>query len=124
MVNLNDSYLYVLMEFYHIQRMGYAAIGHLRDVYQSILMHADIYKCTKVGDVGYDARQYHSLNQIVDSRHILVELECFKLLAWVATRLLELRQDICKCGHSYIGCYVAWQLDGIALVLIINKVGP
>ena len=55
LVDFNDAYGDVLMQFDYIRRMSNATIGHLRDMYQSVLVHANINKSTKVGDVGHDA---------------------------------------------------------------------
>ena len=59
-VNLNDANGDVLMELHHIRGMGNAAVCHLGDMYQAVLMDTDIDEGTKIGDVGYDAWQDHS----------------------------------------------------------------
>ena len=75
MVYLNDSYLDVLMEFHYVEWMGDTTISHLGNMHQSVLMDTDIYESSEVGDVRDDARQYHSLFEVVDGGDILVELE-------------------------------------------------
>ena len=55
--------------------MGNAAIGHLGDVYKTILVYPNINECAEVGDISDYTRQDHAFHQIVDSRNILIELK-------------------------------------------------
>ena len=75
MVDLDDPDLYVLMKLYHIERVGDTTIRHLGDMHQSVLMNADVDEGSEVGDIGDDARQYHSLFEIINGSDVLVELE-------------------------------------------------
>jgi hypothetical protein len=43
------------MKLHHIERMGDTAIGHLGDMYESVLMDTDVHEGTEVGDVCDDA---------------------------------------------------------------------
>ena len=52
MINLGYAYLYVLVKLNHVEWVSNTAVGHLRDVYQTVVMHTNIYKGSKVGDVG------------------------------------------------------------------------
>ena len=54
MINLDNTYLHMLVEFDHIEGMGNATVGHLGDMDQSILMDTDIHKGPKVRDVGHN----------------------------------------------------------------------
>ena len=74
-VNLNHSDLHMLMQLHYVERMCNAAVGHLGDMHQSVLMDADIHEGTEVGDVRDDAWQHHSLHKVVDGGDILVELK-------------------------------------------------
>ena len=56
MVNLDDSDTYVLVEFDNIEWMGNPAIGHLGDMYKSIVVDTNINEGTKVGDVCNNSR--------------------------------------------------------------------
>ena len=75
MIDLDDTHLDMLVEFDDIEGMGNTTVGHLGDVNQSILMDTDIHEGPEVGDVCDDARQDHTLHQIVDGGDILIELE-------------------------------------------------
>ena len=55
MVNLNNPNGDVLMQLDYIRRMSNATIGHLRDMYQSVLMHTNIHKSTKIADASHYA---------------------------------------------------------------------
>ena len=122
-VYLNDADCDVLMELDNVKRVGYTAVCHLRNVDKSVLMDTYVDKGTEIGYVSYDAWQYHSFYKIVNGRHVLVELECFQLFAWVSTWFLQLREDISQSRHANIGGYVFCKLDAIALILIFYKVG-
>ncbi len=56
----------MLMELYHICWVGDATVGHLGDMYKTILMDTDIYEGSEIGDVGDNAWQFHTLDKIVD----------------------------------------------------------
>ena len=75
MVYFYHPNLYMLMEFHHIERVGDTTIRHLGDMHQSVLMNADVDEGSEVGDIGDDARQYHSLFEIINGSDVLVELE-------------------------------------------------
>ena len=47
----------VLVELDDVGGVGDAAIGHLRDVDEAVLMDADVDESTEVGDVRHDAGQ-------------------------------------------------------------------
>ncbi len=78
----------LLIQMYHLVRILDVMVGHLADVDEAVLMHANIDKSTKSGDVGDDAVEGHTSTQVVDGADVLVELKSFEVLAWVATRLV------------------------------------
>ena len=123
MIDLNDTHLDMLVKFHHVEGVGDATIGHLGDMYQTILMDTDIDKGSEVGDVGDDARQNHAFHQVVDGVDILVELEFLSLLTGIAPRFFQFLEDIGEGGDAHFGSDVLADVDGLALLLIINKVG-
>ena len=110
------------MEFHHICRMGNATICHLGDMDETILMDTDIHEDTEVGDVGHDARQDHALYEIIDGRDILIELKLLNLFARIATWFLQFLHDIRQGGDAYVSCDITFDINGLALLLILNKV--
>ena len=48
-------------------------VGDLADVNKTVLMHADIHECTKVGYIGYDTGQLHTGLEVADDSHIFIE---------------------------------------------------
>ena len=69
------------------------AVRQLGDVYQSVLVDADINKSSEGGDVGHYPGQNHALLEILNSRDVLVEFEDFELGSWVKSRLVEFFHD-------------------------------
>ena len=111
------------MELDHLVGVFHVLISHLRDVDQSVLMDADVDERAEVGDVGHDARQLHALLQVVDGLNALCKLKLLNLLARVASGLLELLQNVGERGQSHFAGDVALQVDGLATVLVVDKVG-
>ena len=64
-VDLDDSDADVLMELDNIRGVGDAAIGHLGNVDETVLMDANIDKGAEVGDVGDDAARQEGLSYSV-----------------------------------------------------------
>ena len=122
MVDFDNADTDVLMEFDYISGMGNATIGHLGDMYKTILMDPDVDKGTKVSNVGDDARQFHAFNEVVDGIDARIELKLFNLLARVATRFLQFLEDIGEGRDAYLVSHVALDVDGLALLLIIDQV--
>ena len=54
----------MLMKFYHLRRILNVAVGHLRYMYQAIIVDAYIHEGTKLGDIGYDAWHHHAHLQV------------------------------------------------------------
>ncbi len=67
---------------------------------QAILMHANIDKGTKVGDVGDCTFQHHARQQVVHGLDAFGELRGFELRTRVAARLLQLFDDVGHRRHA------------------------
>ena len=87
-VNVEDADGDVLVEVDDVAGMGDAAVGHLGDVHQTVLMDAEVDEGSEIGDVGDDAGQNHPLMKVVDGLNAAVEVELFYLLTGVAAGLL------------------------------------
>ena len=66
-------------------------------MHQSILMHANIDKRTERSDVSNDALKNHAWLQVAQRFHALLKRRSFEFRPWIATRFLQLFQDI---GHG------------------------
>ncbi len=66
-------------------------------MHQAILMHADIHKRAKVGDVGDGAFQHHAGQQVVHGLHAVSKGRGFKLRTRIAARFFQLFDDV---GHG------------------------
>ena len=111
----------LLMELHGVERRGHEALAELRDVHKAVLVDANVDEGAKVGYVGYDARQDHSLGKVVDGRHALVETERLKFFSRVASGFVELLHDVEQGWCSNLGCGVTLYVDSLLLVLVGNE---
>ena len=67
---LNSFFLHIYAQHLHIhdvpnadhfQRMPDIFIGHLRNVYQAVLMDADVHKGSEINNVSHSSLQNHAL---------------------------------------------------------------
>ena len=79
----------MLVQLHHLGRVGHIAVGQLRHVYQSVLMHAYVDKGARVGNIGHNAWQHHACNKVVDRGYVLIKLKLLYLFAGVAPWLLQ-----------------------------------
>ena len=93
-IDFDDTDTDVLMEADDLRGVGDEAVGELGDVDKVVLMDTDVDESTEVGDVRYDASEFHSYDEVVEGVDILVELEDFNLSTWVTSRLLKLGEDV------------------------------
>ena len=63
-------------------------------MHQTILMHADVNKGAKVGDVGDHALKRHARLEILEAFHALLKLRRLELGARVTARLVQLTQHV------------------------------
>ena len=85
-------------------------------------MDADVDKSTEVGDVGDDAWQFHTFDEVVNGIDTRVELKLLYLLTWVTARLFQFLENIGKGGNTHLCRYVSIDVDGLAFLFIIYKV--
>ena len=123
MVDLDDAYPEVLVQFHHISGMGNTSISHLGDVDEAVLMDTDIDKSTEVGNVGDDARQDHAFYQVIDGCDILVELKLLYLFTRVATGFLQFLHDVGKGGDTYLVSDIAADVDRLTFLFVCNQIG-
>ena len=80
-------------------------------MYQSVFLDAYIDKCAEVGDVSYDAGQFHAFAQVADGAHVLIKFKYFYRSAWVTSGLVQLLQDVFQCRHAHGGGEVAFRIN-------------
>ena len=112
MIDLNDTHLDMLVKFHHVEG----------DVDKTVLVDTDIDEGAKVGDIGDDAWKDHAFHEVVDGVDILVELEFFKLFTRIAPRFFQFLEDIGEGGDAHFIGDILTDVDGLALLFIINKV--
>ena len=76
-------------------------ISHLRDMNKSVLMNTYVNKSPEVGDIGHDARQFHTDNEVFYRVHVFIKAEFFKLFARVKARLFEFFQNVVEGRESH-----------------------
>ena len=78
----------------HVEGVAHVAVGHLGDMHQPILVHADIDEGAKRRDIGHSALQPHARFQVGDFGHPLGKAGGLEGRARVAAGFLQLGQDI------------------------------
>ena len=111
----------MLVQLYNGRRVGYVAVGQLRYVYKSVLMHAYVNESPEVGDVCHDARQHHAFVQVVNGAHAVVERKLLNLSARVAPGLLKFLHYVGQRGHSHCAADIPAQVYGLALAFVGNQ---
>ncbi len=66
----------------------------------AVLMHADIDKRAKVGDVGHRTFEDHTRLQVVHCLDAIGKLSGFKFRTRIATRFFQLFDDVSYCRHT------------------------
>ena len=76
-------------------------VGHLRDMYKSVLMHSDIHKCAEINNVSDGSLEDHSLSEIFHLQHIAPQDRFRHLITWIPGGFLKLLDNVCE---SYDSC--------------------
>ena len=106
----------------HLVGVAHKAVGHLRHMYQSVLVDTDVDEGSKVGDVRHDAWQDHPRHQVVDLLDIRVELKLLQLLARIATGFLQFLHDVGERRQANLLRHILIDIDACTLVLIGDEV--
>lgn len=77
------------------------AVVELRDVNQAILVHTDVHKGPKPGDVGHDPLHDHSRLHVVEFVNVVGEYGRLEFAAWIACGLGQLGQDVLHGGQAH-----------------------
>lgn len=93
------------------------------DMHQTVLMHTDVYKSSEIGDVGNDAGQFHSFDEVVCGLHSLCQTRKLQSVRGVANRFLQLFHDVCEGGHANFCGDVPLQTDSRPLVFVLDQLG-
>ena len=85
-------------------------------------MNANIDKRAESRDIGHDAVQGHSGTQVLDLADVLVELEGFKSLSWVATGLVQFGEDVVDGLQAEVCFHEVFRLDFRDEFLVADEV--
>ena len=74
-------------------------------MHQSVLMHADIYKCAKVNHIAHGAFQLHAGLQVLQPHHIAAQQRFGQAVAHIAPRLAQLGHNIHQGRFAHAKCF-------------------
>ena len=67
-IDLLDPHLDRIADAHHVARVLDEAVGQLGDVYEAVLVHADVDERAKVDDVAHRALELHAGFQVIDGK--------------------------------------------------------
>ena len=100
-----------------------AALGHLGDVHEAVLVDAQVNKGAKLGHVGDDAVQFHALAQVLDVVDAIVKFPYLHGRTRVAAGFLQFGHDVAQGGLAHILCEVTPRVDFVSLGLVLDQIG-
>src|SRR5450830_557816 len=106
-IDFQHFHAHYLAGFHHRVWIFHEGARQGRDMYQAILVHADIDESAKRGHVGDHAFQDHVWAQVADFFHAFLEGGSGKFRTRIAARFFQLLQDIGNGWHaeSVIGIF-------------------
>ena len=87
--------------FHHFAGVGDELVAELADVNQAVLVHAQVHKRAKGGNVADRAFQHHVDLQVFDVFHAILQLGHFEVGARVAAWLFEFAQNVFDGDHAH-----------------------
>ena len=78
-------------------------IGKLRNMHETVLVHADVHERAKIGHIGHNPRARHSRFHIAEFSKIFAEGKDHKWIAWIASWFLKLACEIAKRELAHLG---------------------
>lgn len=121
-IYFNDFYHNLLLHVDNGHGVADKLVGELGDMDESFGLDAEVHEATEVGDVGDDARQDHSLLQVVDGVESVVERELFVFATRVTSRFTEFLHDVGQGGHTHGVGTIALQFDALTLFCRGNEI--
>ena len=103
-------------------RVTYKLSAELGYMHQSVFLDAHIDETTEVGDVGYDAGEYHAFFQVVNGFHVLVELEYFDGLTRVTPWFFQFLHDVGQGRETDFVCHVFLNVYLASDFLVLDQV--
>ena len=91
LVHLQHAHVHLLVKRNDFVRVAHIAVGQLRNMHQTFLVHPDVYETTEIRNIGNDARQYHPFLQVVHRMHIGIERKGLYFAARVAPPVCPVR---------------------------------
>ena len=76
------------------------SVANLGNMYQTILMNADVHKHTEVNDIADSAFQDHAFFQILHGQYVTAEHRCRRFITGVTTGFFQFLDDILQGGQT------------------------
>ena len=120
-VHLEHLHLQVLVQVHHFAWVGHAAVCHLADVDEAVLVDPDVDEGSEGRDVGHNAGEHHALSHILYLADTLVELEHFELRTWVEARFLKFFHYVFKGWQAAVFAHEILQAYLRAQLLVVHQ---
>ena len=91
-------------------------------MYETILLHTDIYKCAKARQIGHHTRNDRAYLHILDLED-LCKLKLLRFTAGIQSGLLQFIDDIPKRMLSRLCSNVFFYIDGVQLIRLPDELG-
>ena len=84
-----------------VVRIADVLVGHLADVHQAAVVHADVDEGPEIDDVEHRAGQFHARAEVFQLEHALFEHGRGQIFARIASRTDQLRHDVLERQHAH-----------------------
>ena len=101
LVHVQHHHLDDIAHGHHLGGVLDELIAHLRDVYQPVLVHADVHEHAEVDDVPHRAGEDHAGLQVLHFQHVRAEDGLRQLIADVPPRFQQLGYDVPQGGDAH-----------------------
>ena len=93
-VHLGHAHFDDVAGFDHLARIGHKLVAQLADVYQPVLVHAQVDERAECGHVAHGAFQFHAFAQVLYIVHAVVETGHLEVRARVTAWFFQLGHDV------------------------------
>ena len=97
LIDTKNNHINHIANLYSLAGMTESAIGNFGNVHQTVLVDTDINEDTKINDVSYSARQFHSGFQILDIQYILAKQGSRQFITGIAAGFGKFLRNVREC---------------------------
>ena len=99
-INFSHAHFNDVTGFDHLTCVSGELVAKLTHMNQTVLMHANINKCTKGRYVANGAFKLHAFTQVFDVFNTFIETRHFEVRARVAARFFKFKQNVFNRDHA------------------------